>query len=95
MTAALGANSNSWTEDAIATATIVRAVVVPGHDGSAELFVEVAFPAGGRVNLTLGPEPTAAAVAAAGVNNVADLVGKPWQLLVGGADGVARLTRGE
>jgi hypothetical protein len=76
------------------TATIVTAVIVAGHDGAAELFVEVAYPGGGTVSLSLGPGPTEVAIAAAGVTEVADLVGRPWQLLVGGAAGVAQLTKG-
>ena len=74
------------------TATIVRAVIVAGHDGAAELFVEVAYPGGGTVSLSLAPGPTEVAIAAAGVTDVADLVGRPWQLLVGAAAAFALWT---
>ena len=76
-------------------ATITSAAVEPGHDGRAELTVEVAYPSGGRVRLTLAPEAAEAAIAAAGASAVSDLIGLPWHVLVGGAHGVARLTRGE
>lgn len=75
-------------------AIIAAATVVPGHDGRAELAVEIAYPGGGRSTMSLDAEATAA-VAGHTIGDVDDLVGKPWHVLVGGAAGVARLIEGD
>jgi hypothetical protein len=76
-------------------ARIARAAVVPGHDGSAELFVEIEYPSGGRASLSLNADVALAAADQAGVADVDQLVGLPWHILVGGADGARRLTKGD
>lgn len=75
-------------------ARIVRAAIVPGHDGAAELFVEVAYPGGGRATVALAAEVTLATVDRAGLSDVSQLVGMPWHVIVGGAAGVKRFTEG-
>jgi hypothetical protein len=75
-------------------ARIVSAAIAPGHDGSAELVVEVSYPSGGRATFALGAEPTMAIVDAAGISNLTDLVGLPWTVLVGGREGISKLTKG-
>lgn len=79
-------------DDPLTEPTITRAEVAPGHDGNAELFVEVTHPGGGRTQLTLDADATAVAFSTGTAGIVADLVGKPWHALVGGAAGVDRLT---
>jgi hypothetical protein len=74
---------------------IVDAAVGAGHDGRAELVVEVAYPGGGRSRLSLAPEVSEAAITAAGVDRLDALVGRSWKVLMGGHLGVSRLTRGE
>ena len=81
--------------DAPTEPVIVDAAVGPGHDGRAELVVEVAYPGGGRSRLSLAPEVSEAAITAAGVDRVDALVGRSWKVLMGGHLGVSRLTRGE
>jgi hypothetical protein len=76
-------------------ARIARAAVVPGHDGSAELFVEIEYPSGGRASLSLNAEVALAAADQAGVADLGQLVGMPWHVLVGGLDGARRLTKGD
>jgi hypothetical protein len=76
-------------------ARIARAAVVPGHDGSAELFVDIEYPGGGHSSLSLNADVALAAADRAGVADLAQLLGMPWHILVGGADGVRRLTKGD
>lgn len=73
---------------------VERVAVVPGHDGTAELFVEVGFDDGRRSGLTFGSEVMARIVDAEGLASVEQLVGMDWTVLVGGADGLARLMKG-
>ncbi len=75
-------------------ARVVRAAIAPGHDGSAELVVEVLYPSGGRATMALGAEPAMAIVDAAGISDIADLVGLPWHVLVGGRAGISKLIGG-
>jgi hypothetical protein len=71
-----------------------RVAVVPGHDGTAELFVEVRFDDGRRSGLTFAADVIARIVDAEGLDSVEQLVGSDWTVLVGGADGLARLMKG-
>jgi hypothetical protein len=81
-------------DDDADVARVVRAAIAPGHDGGAELVVEVLYPSGGSATFALGAEPAMAIVDAAGISDIADLVGRPWQVLVGGREGMSKLTRG-
>jgi hypothetical protein len=74
---------------------IERAVVVPGHDGSAELFVEIRFPDGRGSSLVLSAEVVATIVDREGVTDARDLVGRDWTILMGGAEGVRRFVKEE
>ena len=63
---------------------IVSAVVAAGHDGRAEVVVEVAYPNGGRTRLSVAQQAVDAALDAAGVQHLDDLRGQPWTVLLGG-----------
>jgi hypothetical protein len=62
---------------------IVGADLGPGHDGQAELVLELAYPNGGRTQLSVTQGAVAAALDAAGVDQLGDLVGRPWTVLLG------------
>lgn len=61
---------------------IVGTEVGPGHDGRAEVVVELAYPSGGRTRLSLTEEAVARAMDAAGLTTLDELRGQPWTLLV-------------
>lgn len=67
---------------AAAGPTIVGATLGPGHDGRAEVVVEVAYPNGGRTRLSVAQEAASRALDAAGLTALSDLVGQPWTVLV-------------
>ena len=58
----------------------------PGHDGRAEVIVELLYPNGGRSWISIGEEAILRAVDAAGVTSLAELNGRPWTLLLHGLD---------
>lgn len=62
--------------------TIVGASLGPGHDGRAEVVVEVAYPNGGRTRLSMPEDAAGRALDAAGLASLTDLVGQPWTVLV-------------
>jgi hypothetical protein len=62
--------------------TIVGAIVGPGHDGRAEVVVELAYPNGGRARLSVAEAAATRALDAAGLTDITDLVGQPWTVLV-------------
>ena len=62
--------------------TIVSAVLGPGHDGRAEVVVELAYPNGGSTRLSVAQEAATRALDAAGLGSLAELVGRPWTVLV-------------
>jgi hypothetical protein len=62
--------------------TIVGAALGPGHDGRAEVVVELAYPNGGRSRLSVAEEAATRALDAAGLGSLTDLVGQPWTVLV-------------
>lgn len=62
--------------------TIVGATLGPGHDGRAEVVVELAYPNGGRARLSVAEEAATRALDAAGLASLTDLVGQPWTVLV-------------
>ena len=53
-----------------------------GHDGRAELVLELAYPNGARTHLSVTEEAIARALDAAGVTSLEDLHGQPWTVLV-------------
>jgi hypothetical protein len=60
------------------TAIISRASVVGGHDGRAEIEVELTYDNGGTSIISLDEEACAASLDAAGITSVDELVGRPW-----------------
>jgi hypothetical protein len=65
-------------------AVIVGVELGPGHDGHAELVVELAYPNGGRARVSVPHQTAAHALDAAGIASIAELPGRPWTILVPG-----------
>jgi len=63
-------------------AVIVGVALGPGHDGHAELVVELAYPNGGRARVSVPHRAAARALDAAGIASIAELPGRPWTVLV-------------
>ena len=74
---------------ATAGPTIVGAALGPGHDGRAEVVVELAYPNGGSTRLSVAQEAVARALDAAGFVSLEQLVGQPWTVLVLEQNGAA------
>lgn len=68
------------------TAVISRAGVVGGHDGRAEVEVEITYPNGGTSTIALDEEACLAAIDRAGVGSIDELVGQPWHTVVPGPE---------
>lgn len=64
------------------TATISRAAVVGGHDGRAEIEVEITYPNGGTATISLDEEACTASLDEAGVASIDELVGRPWSVVL-------------
>lgn len=64
------------------SATITRADVVAGHDGRAEILVEITYDNGGTATISLEEEACAASLDAAGIGCMDDLIGAPWSLVL-------------
>lgn len=62
--------------------TIVGAMLGPGHDGRAEVVVELAYPNGARSRMSVAQEAATRALDAAGLASLPELVGQPWTVLV-------------
>ncbi len=60
------------------TALISRAVVVGGHDGRAEIEVELTYDNGGVSTISLDEEACTASLDRAGISSIEELVGQPW-----------------
>lgn len=65
---------------------IASTAIGPGHDGRAEVVVELLYPNGGRTVLSMGQEAVTRAVDAAGVTSLAELTGRSWTVLVEGLE---------
>ncbi|MCC5872553.1 MAG: hypothetical protein JJU22_09170 [Gammaproteobacteria bacterium] len=65
----------------MAEATIERAVVTPGHDGSAELLVTIRYGNGGSGHVSLDAGAAERLFDLCGVTRLEDLAGQPWQHL--------------
>ena len=61
---------------------IASAVLGPGHDGQAEVVVELVYPNGGRTHLSVAQTALDHALDAAGVQHLDDLRGRPWTVLI-------------
>ena len=64
------------------TAIISRAAVVGGHDGRAEIEVELTYGNGGTATISLDEEACAASLDSAGISSVDELVGQPWTVVL-------------
>ena len=64
------------------TATITRATVVGGHDGRAEIEVELTYDNGGTSTISLDEEACLASLDDAGVGSLDELLGRPWSIVL-------------
>jgi hypothetical protein len=64
------------------TAIVSRASVVGGHDGRAEIEVELTYDNGGTATISLDEEACTASLDRAGVASIEDLVGRPWSVVL-------------
>lgn len=64
------------------SAVITRATVVGGHDGRAEIEVELTYDNGGTATISLSEEACTASLDRAGVGSIDDLVGRPWSVVL-------------
>lgn len=60
------------------TAVITRATVVGGHDGRAEIEVELTYDNGGTATISLDEEACTASLDRAGIDSIDELIGRPW-----------------
>lgn len=64
------------------SAVISRATVVGGHDGRAEIEVELTYENGGTATISLDEEACLASLDNAGINSLDDLLGRPWSTVL-------------
>lgn len=64
------------------TAIISRAEIIGGHDGRAEIEVEITYANGGIATLSLDEEACTASLDRAGVRSLEELLGKPWSVVL-------------
>jgi hypothetical protein len=64
------------------TTIISRAVVIGGHDGRAEIEVELTYANGGTATVCLDEEACMSSLDRAGVDSLEELVGKPWNVVL-------------
>ena len=64
------------------TAIISRAAVVGGHDGRAEIEVELTYDNGGVSTISLDEEACTASLDRAGISSIDELVGQPWSTVL-------------
>lgn len=69
------------------TARITRAVVVGGHDGRAEIEVELTYDNGGVSRISLDEEACTASLDRAGISSIDELVGQPWSTVLPALEG--------
>lgn len=68
--------------DRMADATIERAVVTPGHDGSAELLLTIRYDNGGRGDVSIDADAAARLFDCCGASHLDQLVGQSWRHLM-------------
>ena len=61
---------------------ILKAEIVAGHDGAAELLVTLAYANGATGSIALDPQTGLDLLAACGASHVNDLAGQPWRRIV-------------
>jgi hypothetical protein len=64
------------------TAIISRAAIVGGHDGRAEIELELTYDNGGTATISLDEEACTASLDLAGVCSLDELVGQPWSIVL-------------
>ena len=64
------------------TAVISGASVVGGHDGRAEIVVEITYPNGGTSTIALDEEACTTSLDRAGIGSIDQLVGQPWDVVL-------------
>ena len=64
------------------TAIISRATLAGGHDGRAEIEVELTYDNGGTTTISLDEEACAESLDRAGVRSIDELVGQPWSIVL-------------
>ncbi len=64
------------------TAIISRASVAGGHDGRAEIEVELTYDNGGTTTISLDEEACTASLDRAGVSSIDELIGRPWSIVL-------------
>lgn len=64
------------------TAFISRASVIGGHDGRAEIEVELTYDNGGTSTISLDEEACTASLDRAGITSLDELVGQPWSVVL-------------
>jgi hypothetical protein len=65
-----------------ATAIISRADIVAGHDGRAEIEVELTYANGGTATIALDEEACLTSLDRAGIATLDDLIGRPWDIVL-------------
>jgi hypothetical protein len=61
---------------------IEAAAVTPGHDGSAEISLDVRYANGAVQTISFTHDSISQVLDAAGVTSLDDLVGRPWSILL-------------
>lgn len=64
------------------SAIITRASIVGGHDGRAEIEVELTYANGGTSTISLDEEACTASLDEAGVGSLDELIGRPWSTVL-------------
>lgn len=64
------------------TAIISRATLVGGHDGRAEIEVELTYENGGTSTISLDEEACLASLDSAGITSLEQLLGQPWSTVL-------------
>jgi len=64
------------------SAIITGATIVGGHDGRAEIEVELTYDNGGVSTISLDEEACTASLDHAGMTSVDELVGQPWTVVL-------------
>ncbi len=64
------------------TAIITRATVVGGHDGRAEIEVELTYENGGTSTISLDEDACLASLDNAGISSLDQLLGQPWSTVL-------------
>ena len=75
------------------TAIITRATVVGGHDGRAEIEVELTYDNGGTSTISLDQEACTASLDGAGVSSIDELLGQPWSIVLPALERPPRLSQ--